>query len=311
MTFFVKQQKPVEKKHFMTNQNQEEKTLTQNKNSFSTSTISEKIIIEKRRRYQTYIALDYTMSAVTYFDFFSYDTFKMVKKAKYLAQICNKNVTGEFLLLPFFTYPSEVLTILNEFNVTQNMVENFLISTFEKKTQRFYETWLQQMTGFLGISEECSIDESIQYSHEVNILFEKAAENALTRFKTPVISPEILFVTMIEEKNTKVSKIIRKFLKTDTQWYLMRYKLLKHLHNQESNVRSEVVKNQHYFAYLMKTQLTNSEFTKLIENEALSKGVSFFRNTLVSKVLEMNVFEKVKEEIQNSIKINKKRSYSL
>ena len=35
-----------------------------------------------------------------------------VKNAKYLAQICNKNVTSELLLLPFFSYPSDVSKIL-------------------------------------------------------------------------------------------------------------------------------------------------------------------------------------------------------
>ena len=314
MILFVNQQKHVEKVHFMITQKQEDITVPDLRNITSTSSLSEKIIMEKRKRYQTYMALDYMLSAVTYFDFFSYDTFQIVKKSKYWAQICNKNVTSEFLLLPFFTYPSEVSVILKEFNITQNMIETFLIRTLEKKNQtffqKFYQNSLKQIPRFLGISEEYSINESIKYSHEVNLLFEKAAENALVRFKTPVISPEILFITMIEEKDTKVSKIIRKFLNNDTKWYLMRYKLIKHLHNQESNIRGEVVKNQHYFAYLLKTQLTNSEFTKLIENEALSKGVAFFRNTLVSKILETNIFEKLNEETKNSMKLNKKRSYS-
>jgi hypothetical protein len=67
----------------------------------SQRTTSEKIIIEKRRRNQAYMALDYLLSAITYFDFFSSDAFKIVKNAKYLAQICNKNVTSELLLLLF------------------------------------------------------------------------------------------------------------------------------------------------------------------------------------------------------------------
>ena len=80
------------------------------RNLFSETTLSldsellssEKILIEKRKRHQTYLALDYFLSAVTYFDFFSLDTFNIVKNAKQLAQICNKTVTSEFLILPFF-----------------------------------------------------------------------------------------------------------------------------------------------------------------------------------------------------------------
>ena len=155
-----------------------------------------------------------------------------------------------------------------------------------------------------------ALNQKVKYSHEVNKIFEKAAENALVRFKTPVISPEILFITIIEEKNTKAAKIIKKFLKDDVDWYLLRYKLIKRIHNQESNIRSEVIKNQHYFAYLMKIQLTDFEFNKLIENEALAKGVSLFRNTLISTILKIDIFEEIKAEIRVSMKLTNKRSYS-
>ena len=110
--------------------------------------------------------------------------------------------------------------------------------------------------------------------------------------------------------NSKLVKILKKLVGNDLNWQLLRYKIIKRIHKEESIIRDEISKNQYYFAYLLKTQLTNSEFTKLIENEALSKGVAFFRNTLVSKVLETNIFEKLNEETKNSMKINKKRSYS-
>jgi ATP-dependent Clp protease ATP-binding subunit ClpA len=279
-------------------------------------TISEKILIEKRRRHQTYMALDYFLSAVTYFDFFSSDAFKIVKNAKYLAQICEKSVTSELLLLPFFSYPSHVSNILGDFGITEEAIENIVASLQKKKKENFFQKQqnslnqtLQNVKGFF-IRETLALDQGIKYSHEVNKIFEKAAENALVRFKTPVISPEILFITLLEEKNSKAAKIIKKFLKDDVEWYLLRYKIIKRIHNQESNIRSEVIKNQHYFAYLMKIQLTDFEFNKLIENEALAKGVSLFRNTLISKILKIDIFEEISEEIYTSMKITNKRSYS-
>ena len=282
----------------------------------SQRTTSEKIIIEKRRRNQAYMALDYLLSAITYFDFFSSDAFKIVKNAKYLAQICNKNVTSELLLLPFFSYSSDISRILKEFGITQELVETSVSSFQEKKKETFFEKRknsvkriFKDVKGFF-VQETLSLDQNIKYSHEVNKLFEKAAENALLRFKTPVISPEILFITIIEEKNTKASKIIRRFLKKDVDWYLLRYKLIKRIHNQESNIRSEVIKNQHYFAYLMKIQLTDFEFNKLIETETLAQGVSLFRNTLISKILKVNIFDEISDEIYTSMKITNKRSYS-
>lgn len=279
-------------------------------------TIAEKILVEKRRRHQAYMALDYFLSAVTYFDFFSSDAFKVVKNAKYLAQICEKNVTSELLLLPFFSYPSHVSAILKDFDITEGMIETVVASVQKTKKQNFFQKQknsikqtLRNIKGFF-VRETLALNPNIKYSHEVNKIFEKAAENALTRFKTPVISPEILFITMIEDKNSKASRIIKKFLKTDIEWYLLRYKLIKRIHNQESNIRSEVIKNQHYFAYLMKIQLTDFEFNKLIENEALAKGVSLFRNTLISKILKIDIYEEISEEIYTSMKITNKRSYS-
>lgn len=279
-------------------------------------TIAEKILIEKRRRHQTYMALDYFLSAVTYFDFFSSDAFKIVKNAKYLAQICEKSVTSELLLLPFFSYPSHVSAILKDFEITEAMIETVVASLQKTKKENFFQKQknsikqtLRNVKGFF-VRETLALNQNVKYSHEVNKIFEKAAENALSRFKTPVISPEILFITIIEDKNSKASRIIKKFLKTDVEWYLLRYKLIKRIHNQESNIRSEVVKNQHYFAYLMKIQLTDFEFNKLIENEALAKGISLFRNTLISKILKIDIFEEISEEIYTSMKITNKRSYS-
>ena len=277
---------------------------------------SQKILIEKRRRYQTYMALDYFLSAVTYFDFFSLDTFNIVKSAKYLAQICNKNVTSEFLLLPFFKYQSEVSIVLSEFGITEPSIEDIVAGLQESKKENLFEKpeisqsrVINKIKGVF-VSESLSLDQKIKYSHEVNQIFEKAAENALQRFKTPVITPEILFITMVEEKNNKASKILKKFIKTETEWYLFRYKLIKRIHNQESNIRGEITKNQHFFAYLLKTQLSEIEFNKLIETESLSEGVSFFRNTLISKILETNIFDELSNEILTSVKTNNKRSYS-
>jgi len=287
------------------------------KNSLeSQKTTAEKIVIEKRRRNQAYLALDYLLSAVTYFDFFSSDAFKVVKNAKYLAQLCNTNVTSQLLLLTFFSYPSDVAEFLKDFGITQNLVENIVYSFQEKKKETFFEKQknsakivFQDIKGFF-VKETLSLNQNVKFTHELNKLFEKAAENALLRFKTPVISPEILFITLIEEKNTKASKIIRRLLRDDLNWYVLRFKLIKRIHNQESNIRSEVIKNQRYFAYLMKIKLTDSEFNKLIETETLPQAVSLFRNTLISTILKVDIFEELSYETYTSMKLTNKRRYS-
>jgi len=148
------------------------------------------------------------------------------------------------------------------------------------------------------------------YTHEVYQLFQKAIENALTRFKTPVITSEILFLTMLEEKNCKAGSIIQNLFETEMEWYLFRYKVIKYIHNQESKIRSEVSKNQQYFAYLLKTQLPDAEFNCLIEKMELSKGVLQFRNELIMKFLQLNIFGALTEEITTSIRTTNQRQYS-
>ena len=144
----------------------------------------------------------------------------------------------------------------------------------------------------------------------MNQLFEKIVENALYRFKTPVVTPDLLFITFMEEKTTKAGKLITKMLKNEANWYLVRYRLIKRLHSQEVLIRGEITKNQHYFAYLMKTRFSEFDFNKLIKNELLLTAVSFFRNFLVKDILKQNLFQTLGDEISHSIKINNKRKYS-
>ena len=114
----------------------------------------------------------------------------------------------------------------------------------------------------------------------------------------------------MEEKQFRVSNLIKKNITDEINWYLLRYKLLKRLYSQESNIRSQVKKNQQFFAYLLKTQLPDANFEKLIENKVLNKAVSLFRNTLIHDLLKSNLFESFEEEIHASLYLAPKRKYS-
>ena len=146
---------------------------------------------------------------------------------------------------------------------------------------------------------------------DIDLIFEKAAENALNRFKTPVITPEILFLTLLEEKNSRVGKLLKNIIKTDTEWLVLRFKILKKLHNQEVEIRREVSVNQQYFAYLLKIQLSDKEFEKLLEKKVLENSVSLFRNLLVLEILNVNIFNVLLKDIKHSIRLNNTRKYSL
>lgn len=274
--------------------------------------MKEKIKQEKRRRHQIYMTMDYLLSAITFFDFFSKDAFKIISDSKIYTKLASNNeITSEFLLLPFLSSKLKIGKILKNYGIDENEIgikisqNNNLI-----KKSSFFN--LKKFFPFIFNKQVITIDSviNLDFSKEVNNLFEKASENALLRFKTPIISSEILFITIMEEKNTKAAKLIKNELINDVEWYMLRYKLLKELHNHETNVRSEVSKNQQYFAYLLKSRLSEAEFDLLIQKEILPNAVSLFRNILVSDMLQVNLFNLLTVEINKSNKVNNKRTYS-
>lgn len=269
------------------------------------------IEVEKRKRNQAYVALDYFISRVTYFDFFSVDAFKIAKYSKYFVEYFNlKHVTPEILLLSCFYCNSNLSKFLKQYEIENDIEKNLLklILPNEKDNKVNNKNFLNSINSFYSTSE--FKNNNIEYSRQVNQIFLKASEIALGRFKSPVITSEILFLTLMEEKTFSTSKIIKKILGNDTDWYLLRYQLIKHLHGQESNIRSEVSKNQQYFAYLLKTQLGETEFNKLLETQSLNEGVSIFRNMLISESIKLDLFKILLNDIKKSIKITNVRRYS-
>ena len=112
----------------------------------------------------------------------------------------------------------------------------------------------------------------------------------------------------MEEENSRAARIIKKFFTNETDWFLLRYNLIKRLHNQESIIRNQIVPNQHYFAYLLKTRFSDLEFENLIKNEYLKDAVSAFRNELLSEVMKINIYDLLEEEVYASIKNNKSKN---
>jgi hypothetical protein len=271
--------------------------------------IENQINLEKRKRHQAYKALDYVLSRVTYFDFFSANAFTIATYSKYFSHLFKKKiVSSEYLLLPFFYCDSNLSSFLSTYNLDANIFE-FITSNKEKSDSQI-STFFSRFNSSQISLKEIELNANIEYSLEVNQIFEKAAENAMTRFKTPVITSEILFITLMEEKKSKASRLIKDLLGSETEWQLLRYRIIKGLHNQEAMIRSEVSKNQQYFAYLLKTELKEAEFEKLLETESLAKGTSLFRNTLISEVMQIDIFNLLCQEVFVSIKTNNKRTYS-
>ena len=269
----------------------------------------EKINLEKRRRHQVYTTLDYLVSGITYFDFFSTDTFEIAENSRYLAQICNKKqVTSEFLLLSFFYSDIELVKFLKNFKITERRIARFI--TKNSKLNQIEKNNINKILSNFKADNQ-KFPQNVEYSYELNKLFEKAAENSLIRFKTPVITSSILFITLLEEKKCLANKMLQHILSNNIDRYLLKYKIFKTLHNHESNIRSTVKLNQQYFAYLLKTQLTDNQFTSLVDQEILSESVALFRNDLVNQSLKINLVSLLSKDIKMSMNKMNSREYTL
>ena len=269
----------------------------------------EKIKDEKRRRHQAYIALDYLFPLRSYFDFFSKDAFKITTNSKTFTQILGKKIiTSDILLVPFFYIDSPISEILKKYGITKENIENIILEANptdlgSKFNLNFLNEFVRNIIIYSPIEfQKIKSNSTIKFSLEVNTLFEKAAENALKRFKTPVISTEILFITLMEQDKTRASRILKKFIPEEIDWLLLRYNLLKRLYMHESSIRTQVTTNQQYFAYLLKIKFSDVEFENTIKNGYLSDVVSSFRNELIGDALKVNIHSLLKKEIYTSFK---------
>jgi hypothetical protein len=267
-----------------------------------------KIKDEKRRRNQIYILLDYISSSVTYFDFFSNDAFKISKKSKYLSFHFNQDVvTSEILLLSFFNPQDNINLFLQENDINEDKILIF-IKNYLNLSSSFSFFLFNNFNNKINFIKNQDVRE-IEFSDEVNLIFLQASDNAIKRFKTPIISSYILFLTLMEQKRSKAYKILKKLIPDEIEWNLLRYKLIKKIHIHESNLQTEILANQQYFGYLLKTQLKDIYFERLIENNILEIGISLFRNILIYSIIKQNIFDQITNEISNSITITNRRQY--
>jgi hypothetical protein len=310
----------------------------------------EQILREKRRRNQAYKTLDYYLSNLTFYDYFSTSAFEIAKNAKYITQSYGQEeVSLEFLFLTFFDPEFVISDILREEKLNSVFFKKFLkklkknitptikkLNLVEKCYEVISNIKIRQIcTKFLDIinnnaddfyeyikyslgytrfprykNEESKFDQEIFFSFKVHTIFEKCTKNAQERFKTPIITPEIIFITLMENNKLEITKFIRKTIKGEAEFYVLRYRLLKRLYHQEINVRQQVSRNQQFFAYLMKTKISESSFDQLMEKELLGKAVNLFRNVLITDLLKYDLFKDFDSETEASIATSPKRYYS-
>jgi hypothetical protein len=292
----------------------------------SESHLRTQLDLELRRRTQAEYMLNYVLCSAGIFDYFTFDAFQIVLGAKYAAENVEiYSVTTEFLLLPFYTLDLPITPFLEKYNVNFEPILNYLeeINSLQKPKDGFFLRFIKKKTKQIWqkIDSYIQNNEFLKYffidpvyydknisdfSEEMESLIHKSIENASERFKTPVISPEILFITIMEEKDSRAGKIVNTFFENETKYQLLRYQLIKLLHKQEAAIKNGLQPHQHIYAYLLKTQLPEEDFNKLIDRNLLDSAVTIFRNNLISDLLAVDFFGMLEAEINITTSRNRK-----
>lgn len=279
-----------------------------------------KLSLEYRRRYQANNMLELILHLTSPYDFFTFDAFQILVSGKYIAENMDKGfVSTEFLLPGFFLLDLPAVTPLKHFAINYTLILDKIATLHQKKDNTHFlikflrkkkHSIIYKINNFLKKNDflkELFVDPIVydedisQFANEMEEYLVQCTINACDRFKTPVVSPEILLITLIEEKETNGGKIINEFFKNETHRQLLRYELIKMLHRQESMLKNRLPSHNILYAYLMKAHLSEKEYNKLIDSNLLDSAISVFRNTLISELVTLDYLDLLSLRVNKSI----------
>ena len=270
---------------------------------------------------------------------------KIFEREKTILRIFKKLVEKKLFTALFLKYHNS----LCEQNTFYRNSTSFLRFVF-KKMKQFNENILEYsilldkrfeilLESLLPKFYKRKLPESIEIplSDPITELLNEALISAVERFQTPIITTDIILLTLIEkvledlgpvpsgelfEENfvssppPPASLLITKWFEsvfhgdTKTELYLLRYELLMKIHKDESELKSQVPPEQHYFGYLLKTELPESTVQNLLENETFNSAVMEFRDNLMESSNKEDLQTRIYNDVLEKLLSNPERSYS-
>ena len=230
---------------------------------------------------------------------------------------------------------------LLHFAFSQNSPSYGRVSSFAEKIFHQFEYLFQRVGGCWSIVDK-KLDSlleamklvqerrpklvKLRLSEELEDILETTIIDAVERFKTPVVTTDLLLLIFIENLISETfprasnadseSKVLNFWLHdffqsyTDNQLTMVRYKLLKRIHEHETKVREQIHPSQHFFAYLLQTRIPERKIRELLEKNNLEPSVSFFRDELMKQALRSNLPELLLEDVLQNIEDSSERVYS-
>lgn len=292
----------------------------------------ENIIYERRKRNQTYLAMNYLIRKTTLFDYCSNDVLDILYSAQVMALIWKTPfVLTSHLLFSFLKKEGELKQIFlnsginNEdlfyFLFQLQFTNNSIVKTpFERIKKLIKEKWTIFEPSFLLIFDpEKALVESedrktllkrrlelIDFHSNCYEIFDLALENTLERFKLCSLTPETLLFTILENENCTASLILKRFFDTELDWLVFRFKYLKLVYRREISIRNSITSSEYYLLTVFHSEFTNRSLNILRkEPKRLSQLLLQIRkNLLVSSLDSKALIDLISKDILSETYFN-------
>jgi len=265
---------------------------------------------EKRKRYQAYNYMQSLFSQVTFFDYFTKDALDILILAKKIALILEENlITEDILLLSFCFSDGEFSSFLkNEEITSEKILENYFLKNPNSiKTQnsffRIFKDQISKNSLTQLFSSSKPVKENIRFSPKLFFFLNKTMGIALEKYKTPVISSDLLILSFLDSQS---GIKLKKLLSSQDDWYRLRFRILKSLYREEDIIKNQLDLKLQQFAYLTKIYLPQKIFGNAIERQKIEETVEVFRYKIVSDLIsnvEEDLPKIIEKETYLSIKI--------
>jgi hypothetical protein len=269
----------------------------------------EAIKLEKRRRIQTYLLLNRQISTTLPATFFTFDIMQLF--AKYFRLKTDSLITQNTLFLLFLTFQKEVKNLIIEFLKEPLIIRQFYLTCksnfFVKKITKSYlklKNFSYQIVNQF-LQRYPHSNNSLHFTDNSLLCFKKLAQTGFEKYHTPLISPEIFFLTIVDNLACQKNLYLLNNFSTPFTLSLVRYQLLKSIYLHESMIRNKIPKSLHIFMYLLHLELPKKHIQTLFKTDAINRIILIFRNKMLLQLLLLNVYKNYKQE-NNIISINMK-----
>lgn len=277
---------------------------------------------EKRKRTQIYKALDLYLSLETKIDFFTIDTINILLKAKIIPFLLDKKeLTSDMIIYGFFTKNSRrFLKWFKSVNFSKTSVKKYLgkkwgkpltkkefiyykilcyFNYFNYKLEKFFFKSINPSTYFNKSIEDLN---TINYSLELRKILNNIVKKARFKYRTPVISSNMLFLELLEETESYSRKLFKKLIPNVKSFLTLRYKILTEIYKTNVYIHTMIPKNRLFYIFYGQISLPEQVFQTMVSRPMRLQAYALkLRNALIKKALSYNYTKYLKYLIYNDL----------